>query len=116
IVKVENSTSSIVQSAVQLAVPTGFNSPEDMFVNIGTLTTAVQKATLKSFNDSIRNNVSLKDAYITTYTYFPTVGITSQTDPRGETIYYHYDAFNRLEYVKDAEGKILRKTEYNYKL
>ena len=48
-------------------------------------------------------------------TYNPLVGITSITDPRGETLYYTYDAFNRLEHVKDAEGNILNKNEYNYK-
>ncbi len=52
---------------------------------------------------------------LTTYTYDPLIGVTSITDPRGETIYYHYDNFNRLEYVKDAQGKILSENEYHYK-
>ncbi|WP_323028530.1 hypothetical protein [Gelidibacter japonicus] len=115
VVKVENSTSSIVQSAVQLSVPSEFSSAEAMLVSLGRLTTANQRATLKSFNNSIRNNTSLKDAFITTYTYFPTVGMTSQTNTRGETVYFHYDDLNRLEYVNDDEGNILSKNEYNYK-
>ncbi len=57
---------------------------------------------------------SLPNAQITTYTYKPLVGITSMTGPKGYTIYYGYDSFNRLEYVKDADGNILTKNEYNY--
>ncbi len=55
-------------------------------------------------------------AKITTYTYDPVVGITSSTDTNGITTSYHYDAFNRLEYVKDHEGNILSKNEYHYAL
>jgi YD repeat-containing protein len=43
------------------------------------------------------------------------VGITSVTDPRGKTVYYKYDEFNRLEFVKDNEENILSKNQYNYK-
>ncbi|QMU66739.1 MAG: hypothetical protein GKR88_14755 [Flavobacteriaceae bacterium] len=41
--------------------------------------------------------------------------MTSITDTRGETMYYTYDNFNRLEHIKDNEGNILSKNEYNYK-
>ena len=61
----------------------------------------------------------LRDAFpnamVTTYTYNPLIGVTSITDPKGYTIYYEYDTFNRLEHVKDADGNILSKNEYNYK-
>jgi YD repeat-containing protein len=55
------------------------------------------------------------NAQVTTFTYDPLIGVTSITDPRGETVYYHYDDFNRLEFVKDAQGDILSKNAYNYK-
>jgi len=58
---------------------------------------------------------ALEDAQVTSYTYDPLIGVTSITDPRGETIYYAYDAFNRLEFVKDSAGKILSNNKYNYK-
>ncbi|MDO3696021.1 hypothetical protein QVZ41_14305 [Wenyingzhuangia sp. chi5] len=57
----------------------------------------------------------LTNTMITTYTYDPLIGMTSMTDPKGYTIYYEYDDFNRLEFVKDADGKILSKNEYHYK-
>jgi len=58
---------------------------------------------------------SLPNAMVSTYTYKKLVGITSTTDPRGYTSTYHYDRFNRLQYVKDAEGNILSENQYNYK-
>lgn len=54
------------------------------------------------------------NAMVSTYTHDPLVGVTSMTDARGYTMYYGYDAFNRLEHVKDAEGNILSKNEYKY--
>ncbi len=64
---------------------------------------------------NLRNHASLSNAIVTTYTYDPLVGVTSITGPRGKTIYYLYDGFNRLETVKDHDGNILSKNEYNYK-
>ncbi|MCF6168797.1 RHS repeat domain-containing protein [Lutibacter sp.] len=70
--------------------------------------------------DNIRTMMSelrevMPEAQITSYTYTPLIGVTSITDPRGETIYYEYDEFNRLIQVKDAQLNILSKNEYHYK-
>lgn len=58
---------------------------------------------------------SLPNAMITTYTYKPLIGISTITDPKGNTQTYHYDSFNRLQFVKDAQGNILSENEYHYK-
>lgn len=57
----------------------------------------------------------LPNAQITSYTYKPLVGVTSQTDAKGMTTYYEYDVFGRLKYVKDQNGDILKQTDYQYK-
>jgi len=68
---------------------------------------------LRTELDRIRQG--LPQAQITTYTYKPQVGVTSVTDPRGHTMYYEYDELYRLKKVKDVQGNILSKNEYNYK-
>ena len=57
----------------------------------------------------------LPKAMVSNYSYKPLIGMTSMTDPRGYTTTYEYDEFNRLKYVKDAEGNILSENQYNYR-
>ncbi|AXT61474.1 hypothetical protein D1816_14305 [Aquimarina sp. AD10] len=57
----------------------------------------------------------LPKAMITTYTHNPIFGVTSITDPRNYSMYYHYDDVGKLKYVKDDGGKILSYNQYNYK-
>ena len=52
---------------------------------------------------------------VTTYTYDPLIGVTSITDPKGDTQYYEYDALQRLKYIKDKNGHILKEYEYHYR-
>jgi len=54
-------------------------------------------------------------AQMTTYTYDPLVGMTSQTDAKGQTTYYEYDEFQRLKNVKDQNGNIIKNNIYHYK-
>ncbi|MFD2033693.1 hypothetical protein ACFSKL_02765 [Belliella marina] len=54
------------------------------------------------------------DSRMTTYTYDPLIGITSMTDSNSMTIYYKYDAFGRLESIRDKDGNVLETYEYNY--
>jgi len=51
---------------------------------------------------------------VETFTYDPLIGMTSATDVKGYTIFYEYDEFNRLKSVRDADGNMLSKNEYNY--
>lgn len=54
-------------------------------------------------------------AQITTYTYLPLVGIKSMTDAKGLTTTYEYDSYGRLSKIVNADAKILKALEYNYK-
>ncbi|AFD07515.1 hypothetical protein Solca_2476 [Solitalea canadensis DSM 3403] len=65
-----------------------------------------------AYVDDIR--IFPSDAQITTYTYEPLVGMTSSTDAKGQTTYYVYDGFQRLKWIKDQEGNILKTTDYHY--
>lgn len=51
---------------------------------------------------------------VSTYTYAPLVGMTSETDPAGRTTYYEYDSFGRLSLAKDDQGNVVKKYCYNY--
>ncbi|WP_423149767.1 DUF5977 domain-containing protein, partial [Rubrolithibacter danxiaensis] len=41
-------------------------------------------------------------------------GMTSRTDEKGQTTYYEYDDFQRLAYIKDQYGNILKAFCYHY--
>ena len=58
---------------------------------------------------------AIAGAMVTTYIHKPSVGVTSIIDPRGNTIYYEYDEFNRLQFIKDKDGNIVSENQYNYK-
>ncbi len=80
-------------------------------------------------NQSILNNPSsdqaLRDhlavlrtipgALVTTYTFKPLVGVTSETDINGKTIYYEYDTRGRLLRVRDQDNYILKQYDYRYR-
>jgi YD repeat-containing protein len=53
-------------------------------------------------------------ALVTTYTYSPVTGITSETDPRGQTTYYQYDTYQRLHAILDQDQNVLKTYNYNY--
>jgi len=69
-------------------------------------------ATLRTEINRIRTGIPA--ARVTTYTYKHLVGATSITDPNNKTNWYEYDAFNRLAIVKDQDGNVVKKNEYQY--
>jgi len=58
--------------------------------------------------------VNLPNAVVTTNTYDPLVGMTSQTDGKGNTTRYEYDEFQRLKYIYDQHGNIVKNFNYHY--
>lgn len=68
---------------------------------------------VRSLLNTIRSSIT--DAQIWTYTYSPLIGMTSETDAKGMTTYYEYDAFQRLKCIKDQTGNIINSYDYHYK-
>lgn len=54
------------------------------------------------------------DAHITTYTYYPQVGIRSICDDNNNISQFEYDGFDRLTVVRDIDNNIVKKNEYVY--
>ncbi|MCZ2336803.1 MAG: hypothetical protein LC127_01145 [Chitinophagales bacterium] len=63
--------------------------------------------------DAFRKNVL--NYQVSTYTYKPLIGVTSITPPSGIREIYNYDTANRLQSIKDIDGKILKEYSYKYK-
>jgi hypothetical protein len=57
----------------------------------------------------------LTGAQVLTRTYYPLVGVASQTGIDGRTVYYQYDGFNRLQVVKDQEGNVVKMMEEQFR-
>jgi len=117
IAKIENATFSQVESAIA-TLPSSYNTLEEIQSRSDadddrTIGSSGKEGDLRTALNDLRE--VLPNAMVATYTYDPLIGITSVTDPKGYTMYYEYDNFNRLKHVKDASGNILSKSEYHYK-
>jgi hypothetical protein len=51
---------------------------------------------------------------MTTYTYSPLIGMTTQCDADNRVNYFFYDGYSRLKWVKDQDGNILKTYQYHY--
>lgn len=64
---------------------------------------------------SLRTHTTMSQTMVTTYSYNPMVGLDNVTDPKGYTMYYKYDEFNRVKEVRDEEDNIITDYKYHYK-
>jgi hypothetical protein len=58
--------------------------------------------------------IGLPSARVTTYTHKPLIGLNSVTDANGIVQFFEYDSNNRLLHVKDPNGNIVSKYDYNF--
>lgn len=87
--------------------------PASTITNLQSLSNTGTEANLISALNNLRS--SLPNAMVTTFTHKPLIGVSTVTDPKGDVQSYHYDSFNRLQYVKDKEGNTLSENQYHYK-
>ncbi len=108
IAKFENFNSSQIDTEMQNLINAAVlaSNNDDSISNENILRTALT---------NLGSTPALSSAMVTTYTYNPSIGITSTTDPRGYTMTYHYDKLNRLQFVKDEDGNLISENKYNYK-
>lgn len=66
--------------------------------------------------NTIRTALTSKNAFITTYTYIPLIGMSSKTDPRGVTTYFKYNDFGKLENIKDFNENVIQQYQYHYSI
>ncbi|RLZ07133.1 hypothetical protein EAH69_11835 [Faecalibacter macacae] len=66
----------------------------------------------KTSFDALRN--AFPNALVTGYIYNPLVGVTMIIQPNGIAEHYKYDTANRLQEIKNDQGEVLKKFEYNY--
>lgn len=109
IAKIDNATYAQVENYVS-NLQNLSNQDDDR-----TLGSVGNEGKLRTALNNLRNLQTLSNAQVTSYTYDPLIGVTSITDPRGNTAYYTYDAHHRLQFVKDKDGNILKENKYNYK-
>ncbi|MBL7872609.1 MAG: hypothetical protein JNM78_13415 [Cyclobacteriaceae bacterium] len=55
------------------------------------------------------------DALMKSYVYEPGFGISAVINENGTILYYNYDTFGRLSYIKNDKGEIEKQYSYNYK-
>lgn len=96
------SNASLKSSILQLATYRKIENAEDC-------------ASLRTMNAAIRSMLPTS-AHITTYTYDPYFGMTSETDESNLGTVYTYDSFGRLTAKYDVNYKKLEEYNYHYKL
>lgn len=82
----------------------------EVFNLSGCTTVYTVRGSASRYIDELR--ILPRDARISTMAYIPGVGIVSETDHNGNTVYYEYDAFGRLIRVLDNDRKIVKQYEY----
>lgn len=78
-----------------------------------TVITDSNRAAFNLINQRLRQFLP-SGALLTTYTYDPLLGITSECNPSGDTIFYEYDSYGRLARTRNTNGEVIQEYEYHY--
>lgn len=83
-------------------------------VDINKLSTGTEsevEAELSTLRSAFAGN---KNVQVTTFTYRPLFGVSSQVAPNGTATYYNYDAYGRLLNISDKDTHTLKGYQYHY--
>lgn len=72
---------------------------------------SLTEANLTAINN-LRTNPTFVNAFVTTYTYKPMVGMLTMTDPKNDKITFVYDTFNRLIETRDKDNNLITENTY----
>lgn len=82
-------------------------------INVSILNSPADEASLLAELNKLRTG--LPNAIVTTFTYHPLIGVSTETDPNGRVLYFQYEAStNRLESVRDHDGNLINQYKYNF--
>lgn len=117
IAKVINATYLEIESVIPALTLSDLNNGYKTVVSnpgppLVTINLALTDSEVRNLLEPIRSN--LPNAQISTFTYKPLVGMTSQTDPNGQITYYEYDEWGRLLRIRNNDGFIISQYEYHY--
>lgn len=99
---------------VKIAGSVDYNTVYGLVTQAVIQNTATTDQAMRTELNKIRVSAATAGALVTTYTYLPGVGISSETGPKGYTTYYEYDTAGRLKLIKDKNGNILKQYDYQY--
>ncbi|MCT4647724.1 MAG: BACON domain-containing protein [Carboxylicivirga sp.] len=116
IIQAQNISHDDLLSAVNAVILQHFPSKTlDTFISsLADMTTSSQRNDWDEFNEALRNHPLTTNAMISSYTFIPLNGISSQSDPNGVTTYYEYDGFGRFKLAADNNRDITQSVAYNY--
>ena len=118
VIKAENISHGILQTAIISSLPSGFSTLEELLTSsngIKNLRLSAQKHLWKTFCNNLLGQSSLSNTEISIFTYSPLFGVTSQTDQNSLTIYYEYDSIGQLYRIKDNNQHLIKQYNYNYR-
>lgn len=92
--------------------PVSINDNNWKFYSTTKTGTSVSLSSSNAYIDELR--LYPVGAQMTSYTYEPLIGMSSQTDPNGKVTYFEYDSLGRLVFVKDSDGNILKSYQYHF--
>ena len=81
-------------------------------VNDSVLQDPANDLALRNELNKIRTALAGSMAQVTTYTYIPGIGVTSETTPAGRTTYYEYNGLGQLKVIRDQNNQVVKIFDY----